>query len=87
VGAEQLPGCTNTAAPLAAAEEARGGEAVSNIASTTTTAAANTATPGIAATTTIPARDALGERAPPDDRGIFLRKEGYPDHPGRMGGA
>jgi hypothetical protein len=78
-----------------AAGEAGGGEAISAAASTTT-AAANTATPGITATTTIPARaagpasaarDAFGEKAPPVDQGIFLRKEGYPNHSSRMGGA
>jgi hypothetical protein len=95
-GPEQLPGFTPTAATLAAAGEARGGEAVS-IAASTTTAAANTAAPGITTTTTTvaaraagpasAARDTIGEKAPPVDRGIFLRKEGYPDHSGRMGDA
>jgi hypothetical protein len=54
-GAEQLLGSILTAAMPAATGEARGGEAVS-IAASTTTIAAYTAMPGIAATTAIPAR-------------------------------
>jgi hypothetical protein len=93
-GAEQLLGSTTPAATPAASGEAGGGEVVSAVGSTTI-AAANTATPGNAASTSNLARaagpastasDAFSEKAPPVDRGILLRKEGYPDHWGRMGG-